>query len=197
MKEFFKWLGVNDKIAKVAVWMLIIMVSLIILNIFLESVGFPYYKITVENLSKINYGEVVEFLIGCLTNILNFYATILVVVRAKEFKKTIKYALLYLILNIVVVNVFDYAYMQISIFLYILIFLYLYSGKNWKYLLYGLGSIALNTGIQYIFYLYKGRFVEFSSIGATNTFITSLDYFIIMTFIIIVKEIYLSKKLKK
>lgn len=197
MKEFFKWLGVNDKIAKVAVWMLIIMVSLIILNIFLESVGFPYYKITVENLSKINYGEVVEFLIGCLTNILNFYAMILLVVRTKDFKKTIKYALLYLVLDIIVVNVFDYATSQIFIFAYVLGYLFFYGRKNWKYLLYGVGSIILNVLIQYVFYLYKGRFVEFNSIGTLNTLITSLDYFIIMTFIIIVKEIYLSKKLKK
>ncbi len=197
MKEFLKWLGVNDKIAKVAVWMLIIMVSLIILNIFLESLGFPYYKITAENLSKINYGEVVEFLIGCLTNILNFYATILVVVRAKDFKKTIKYAILYLIIIVIMTNVFNYATAQIFIFAYVLGYLFFYGRKNWKYLLYGLGSIALNTGVQYVFYLYKGRFVEFSSISMLNKLITSLDYFIIMTFIIIVKEIYFSKKLKK
>lgn len=197
MKEFFKWLGVNDKIAKVAVWMLIIMGSLVILNLFLESIGFPYYKITVENLSKINYGEVVEFLIGCLVNILNFYAIILLVVRTKNFKKTIKYALLYLIVIIVATNIFDYAIAQIFIFIYVLTYLFIYGKKNWKYLLYGAGSIALNILIQYVFYLYKGRFVEFNSIGMFNTLITSLDYFIIMTFIIIVKEIYLSKKLKK
>ena len=28
MKDFIKWLGVNEKIAKVAVWLLIIMVTL-------------------------------------------------------------------------------------------------------------------------------------------------------------------------
>lgn len=197
MKEFFKWLGVNDKIAKVAVWMLIIMVSLIILNIFLESLGFPYYKITVENLSKINYGEVVEFLIGCLTNILNFYAMILLVVRTKDFKKTIKYAILYLIIIVIMTNVFNYATAQIFIFAYVLGYLFFYGRKNWKYLLYGAGSIILNVLIQYVFYLYKGRFIEFNSINMLNKLITSLDYLIIMTFIIIVKEIYLSKKLKK
>ncbi len=197
MKEFLKWLGVNEKIAKIAVWLLIFMVSLIILNVFLESVGFPYYKITAENLSKIDCGEVVEFLIGCLVNVLNFYTTVFLVLRVKEFKKTIKYALLYLILNAIIVNVFDYGYMQIFIFVYILAFLYLYSNKNWKYILYGLGSIAFNTGIQYVFYLYKVRYIDFSTIGALNTLITSLDYFIVMLFIIIIKEIYLNKKLKK
>ncbi len=197
MKEFLKWLGVNEKIAKIAVWLLIFVVSLIILNVFLESVGFPYYKINAENLSKIDCGEVAEFLIGCLVNVLNFYSTIFLVLRVREFKKTIKYALLYLILNAIIVNVFDYGYMQIFIFVYILAFLYLYSNKNWKYILYGLGSIAFNTGVQYVFYLYKVRYVDFSTIGALNTLITSLDYFIVMLFIIIIKEIYLNKKLKK
>lgn len=197
MKEFFKWLGVNDKIAKVAVWMLIIMVSLIILNIFLESVGFPYYKITVENLSKINYGEVGKLSSQFALSVLNFYAMILLVVRTKDFKKTIKYALLYLILNIIVVNVFDYATLQIFIFIYVLVFLFFYGRKNWKYLIYGVGSIMINILVQFVIYLYKGRFVEFNSIGMLNTLITSLDYFIIMTFIIITKEIYLNKKLKK
>lgn len=197
MKEFFKWLGVNDKIAKVAVWMLIIMGSLIILNIFLESVGFPYYMITAENLSKINYGEVGKLSSQFILSILNFYATIMLVVRVKDFKKTIKYALLYLILNIIVVNVFDYAVLQIFILIYTLVFLFFYGKKNWKYILYGVGSFTLNTGLQYVCYLYKGRFVDFASIGNLNTLITSLDYFIIMTFIIIAKEIYLNKKLKK
>lgn len=197
MKEFLKWLGVNDKIAKVAVWMLIIMVSLIILNIFLESVGFPYYKITAENLSKINYGKVGELVSEFVLSVLNFYAIILLVVRVKDFKKTIKYALLYLILNIIVVNVLDYATAQLFIFTYVLVYLFLYGRKNWKYLIYGVGSIVTNILVQFVIYLYKGRFVEFNSIGMLNTLITSLDYFIIMIFIIITKEIYLNKKLKK
>ena len=54
MKDFIKWLGVDEKIAKVAVWALIIMVLLIIFNTFLDSIGVPYYKLSVENLSKIN-----------------------------------------------------------------------------------------------------------------------------------------------
>ena len=46
MKDFVKWLGVNEKVAKAIVWLLIIMVTLIIFNMGLESLGFPYYKIT-------------------------------------------------------------------------------------------------------------------------------------------------------
>ena len=197
MKEFLKWLGVNEKIAKIAVWLLIFMVSLIILNVFLESVGFPYYKINAENLSKIDCGEVVEFLIGCLISVLNFYTTVFLVLRVKEFKKTIKYALLYLILNATVISLFNNAVTQIVIIVYILVFLYMYKNKNWKYILYGICSLLLNAVVQYACYLYKGRFVDFKTIGTLNTFITSLDYFILMFFIIAIKEIYLNKKLKK
>lgn len=197
MKEFLKWLGVDNKIAKLAAWILIIMITLIIVNVFLESMGFPYYKITVENLSKNDYGEVVDLFLQFVLSAFNFYAIILLVVRVKDIKKTIKYALLYLILNTIVVNVFDYAIAQIFIFVYIIFYLFLYGNKNKKYLLYGIGSIIFNILIQYVLYLYKGRFLDFTSIGTVNTLITSLDYFIIMTFIIIVKEIYLSKKLKK
>ena len=53
MKEFVKWLGVNEKIAKIAVWMLLFMVFLILFNTLLDSLGLPFYKVTVENLSNI------------------------------------------------------------------------------------------------------------------------------------------------
>lgn len=58
MKEFCKWLGVSEKFAKVVVWIFIAMVLLIITNSMLESVGLPYYKLTIENLSKIDYVNV-------------------------------------------------------------------------------------------------------------------------------------------
>lgn len=53
MKDFIKWLGVNEKIAKLVVWIFVIMIGLIIFNFFFESLGLSYYKITYENLSKI------------------------------------------------------------------------------------------------------------------------------------------------
>lgn len=55
MKDFCKWLGVNEKFAKVIVWIFIIMSMLIVFNSAFESMGMPYYKLTVENLSKIDY----------------------------------------------------------------------------------------------------------------------------------------------
>ena len=54
MKDFIKWLGVNEKIAKIAVWLLIIMVFLIVLNTALASLGFPNYQLTYDNLIKVN-----------------------------------------------------------------------------------------------------------------------------------------------
>lgn len=197
MKNFLKWLGVSEKVSKIAVWLLIIMVSLVIINVFLESIGLPYYKITVDNLSKLNYGKAGELIFQFILSVLNFYSIIFIVIRVKDFKKTIKYALLYIILNTIVVNTFDYAILQIFIFAYVIVYCFFYGNKQWKYVMYGIGSIILNIFIQYVLYLYKIRFVDFNSIGILNTLITSLDYFIIMAFIIIVKEIYLSKKLKK
>ena len=64
MKEFCKWLGVSEKFAKVVVWIFIIMSMLIVTNIMLESVGLPYYKLTVENLSKIDYPKMFEYLLA-------------------------------------------------------------------------------------------------------------------------------------
>ena len=60
MKEFFKWLGVNEKVAKVAIWLFVIMVCLIVFNTALDSLGLPYYKITVDNLQKINTYKVLD-----------------------------------------------------------------------------------------------------------------------------------------
>ncbi len=194
MKEFLKWLGINEKIAKIAVWLFIFMVSLIIINVFLESIGFPYYRITAENLSKINYGVVIEFILGCLLNLFNFYATILLVVKVKDFKKTIKYAILYLTLNIIVVNIFDYALSQIFIIIFIIGYCYFYGHKNWKYIIYGTIAFIVNAIVQSVCYLYKIRFVNYDAIGLINRFLTSLDYFIVMILVIIIKEIYLKKR---
>ena len=63
MKDFCKWLGVNEKIAKVVVWVFIFMISLIIINTALESIGLPFYKLTVANLSKVNCCEFITMLI--------------------------------------------------------------------------------------------------------------------------------------
>ena len=58
MKDFIKWLGVNEKIAKVAVWLLIIMVFLIMTNAMLESIGFPNYQLTYANIINININKI-------------------------------------------------------------------------------------------------------------------------------------------
>lgn len=197
MKEFIKWLGINDKVAKVAVWLLIIMVFLIITNMMLESIGFPYYKITYENMKRINVNKVIEYAVSSLIAILNFYSIVLLTFRVKESKKIFKYALLYLVLNLVLSFIFSKAIMQVLIFIYIVGFCYIFSGKNKKYLLYGTLSYVATVFIQGIWYLSKARFIDYSSLNYTTRSILSLDYFIIMGIIILVKEIYLKKRSEK
>ena len=72
MKDFIKWLGVNEKIAKVAVWLLIIMVTLIIVNTALASLGFPNYQITYDNIKNISTNVILDTLSRILVCFLNF-----------------------------------------------------------------------------------------------------------------------------
>ena len=130
MKEFCKWLGVSEKFAKVVVWIFILMSMLIVFNVAFESIGLPYYKLTVENLSKINYPKVFESLLTWLLTLLNFYTMIFLIFPIKDFGKIFKYSILYLILNILVFNLFGNGILQIFIVLFIIIFSYLYSNKN-------------------------------------------------------------------
>ena len=119
MKKFIKWLGVNEKVAKIAVWLLIIMVFLIVTNIMLESIGFPYYKITYDNLIKINIGKVFNILLSLLVSALSFYSIALLLFRIKDIKSIFKYILLYLPLNYIINYFFGYTVLQIFI-LYIM-----------------------------------------------------------------------------
>lgn len=168
MKDFCKWLGVNEKFAKVIVWIFIIMSMLIVFNSAFESMGMPYYKLTVENLSKIDYPKVFDYGISWIVALLNFYAMVFLIFPIKDFKKIFKYSILYLILNIIVLNLFGNGALQIFIALFIVIFSYLYSNKNKKYILYGILSCIISTIIQYVCYLYKARFIDFVNISGLN-----------------------------
>lgn len=194
MKDFIKWLGVNEKIAKLAVWMLIIMVFLIIFNTGLESLGFPHYQITYKNLVKINPNKLLDIIMSCAICILNFYTMILLVFRVKEAKRIFKYSLIYMILNWLVNILFNYAILQIFIFVYCIIFCYYYSKRNWKYSIYFIGSYVFTIIIQGVWYLAKARFIDYTAISSVTKSLLSLDYFIIMGLIILVKEIYLKKR---
>ncbi len=194
MKDFCKWLGVNEKIAKLVVWLFIGMSFLIVTNIMLESIGLPFYKITVDNLAKINTNKALEFLSAWLMSFLNFYSIVLLVFRTKEFKKIFKYAILYLVLNALINQLFGYVAAQIYIFVFIILFCYFYSKKNWKYALYGLISILVNIFIQFICYLYKIRFIDIENINYFFRFIFSIDYLIFMFIIIFIKELIIKKK---
>ena len=194
MKEFCKWLGVSEKFAKVVVWIFILMSMLIIFNSAFESMGLPYYKLTVENLSKLDYPKVLEYIFAWLVTLLDFYATIFLIFSIKDFDKIFKYSILYLILNIIVFNLFGNGVLQIFIVLFTVIFSYLYSNKNKKYILYGFGGYLVSVIVQYVCYLYKARFIDFANIDRLNKFLTSLDYFIFMFIIILVKEIIIKNK---
>ncbi len=197
MKDFCKWLGVNEKIAKIVVWIFILMVFLIVTNTMLESVGLPYYKLTPSNLSKINTHKVLDYAFNWTIILLNFYSMVFLVFRLKEFKKIFPYSILYLVLNIIIFNVFGHIASQIFVPIFIIVFSYLYSNKNWKYIIYGIGSYIIGAFIQYICYLYKARFINFISLNNLNSFLTSLDFFLIMIMIVFIKEIVIKRKENK
>ena len=91
-------------------------------------------------------------------------------------------------------NLFGNGVLQIFIVLFTVIFSYLYSNKNKKYILYGFGGYLVSVIVQYVCYLYKARFIDFANIDRLNKFLTSLDYFIFMFIIILVKEIIIKNK---
>lgn len=194
MKDFIKWLGVNEKVAKVAVWMLIIMVFLIVINTALNSLGFPHYAITYDNLKEVEINEVFNFLSSIVVCILNFYAIVLLIFRIKNAKQLFKYAIVYMVLNCLISATLGYVAVQIFIFLFFIIFPYLYSGKNWKYIIYGFIALVLDTALQGIAYYFKANFIDISEISRFTRSLLSIDYFIIIGIIIVVKEIYLKKR---
>ena len=197
MKEFIKWLGVNEKVAKVAVWILIIMVFLILTNTLLRSMGLPYYAITYDNLVKINVNDLANDLSSCIVNILNFYAITLLVFRIKEAKKLFKYAILYMISTWIVACIFSYVVSEIFIFSFIIIFCYLYSKRNYKYIVYSILAIIADAAVQGVAYMYKAKLIDIASLNQITKNFLSIDYFIIMGIIILVKEIYLKKRGEK
>ena len=197
MKDFIKWLGVDEKIAKVAVWALIIMVLLIIFNTFLDSIGLPYYKLSVENLSKINTNMIIEYVCAYIMSFLNFMSVVLLVFRVKETKKILKYAILYLTINAIIAETFNYTIAEVLITLLVIIFCYFYSGRKWKYALYAIGSFIINAIIQYVMYIYKIQFVDYNAVNSLGKLVLSIDYYLILALIIAVKEIYLKRRGEK
>lgn len=197
MKEFCKWLGVSEKTAKIVVWIFILMSMLIIFNSAFESMGLPYYKLTVENLSKIDYPKALEYIFAWIATLLDFYAVIFLIFPIKDFKNIFKYSILYLILNIIVFNLFGNGVLQIFIPLFIIIFSYMFSNKNKKYILYSLSCYIISVFIQYICYLYKLRFIDYTSINGLNKLLIYSDYLLLMFIIILVKEFIIKNKKKK
>ena len=170
MKEFCKWLGVSEKTAKVVVWIFILMSMLIIFNSAFESIGLPYYKLTVENLSKIDYPKMLDYGISWIIVLLDFYGVMFLIFPIKDFGKIFKYSILYLILNIIVFNLFGNGILKIFILLFMIMFGYLYSNKNKKYILYIIVGYIFSLIVQYVCYLYKVRFIDFTNIDRLNKF---------------------------
>ena len=194
MKDFFEWLGVNEKVAKVVIWIFVIMVMIISTNMLFESIGLPYYKITYDNLVTGTYSRLWSVLLNILVCFLNFYSIMLLVFRIKEWKGLIKYAIPYVILNFIITEALGYVFAQAFILIYLLMTCYLYSGKNWKYTLYGFISLVINTGVQILWYWYKASNIAYEAIDGITRFALTIDYFIIMGVMIVVKEIYLKKR---
>ena len=194
MKDFIKWLGNNEKVGKVIVWLLIIIIALIILNTTLMSLGLPHYQITEHSLYTVPINTVTDFLFSSIISILNFYSIILLIFKTTETKKIFKYSILYIILNCIVLEIFGYAALQIFILLYCILFSYFYSGKKLKYIGFALISIFINTIVQGVWYTIKVQLIDYDKINKITQSILSLDYFIIMGIIILVKEIYFKKR---
>ena len=197
MKDFIKWLGVNEKVAKVIVWIFIIIVFIITINLLLESVGLPYYRITYDNITKIDGTKITNLIISVVISLLNFYSFTFLVFRLKEFKNIFKYSLLYVVLNIVINKTLGYIPLQIYIILFFIIFCYLYSKKKKRYIFYGIIAYVVGIGVQMIWYTAKARFIDYSTMSDITKSILSMDYFIIMILIIVIKEIYLKKRGEK
>ena len=60
----------------------------------METMGFPYYAITYDNLVRMEITQVIEDAITILVSILGFYTTVLLVFKVKESKKILKYGVL-------------------------------------------------------------------------------------------------------
>ncbi len=129
--------------------------------------------------------------------VLNFLSIVLLVFRLKDFKRIFKYSILYLIMNVLINMLFNYTILQVFIISFTIVFCYLFSGKKWKYALYAIISILINFILQYIMYVYKLQFIDYNSVGSLGRLALSLDYYIVLAFIIVVKEIYLKRRGEK
>ena len=192
MREFIKWLGINEKIAKIAIWIFIFMIFFITTNAMLDSLGFSNYKITYENLKNVN-SKTLDYISSWLVSFISFYLTVLLVFSIKDLKKILKFALLFVLGNILTSILFNYVGVQIYIVLFIPLFCFFYSDKKWIYTAYGLISLIFNAVMQYMFYSFKLSGIDLVNLNETTKNILGIDYIITMIIIILIKEIYMNK----
>jgi hypothetical protein len=196
MREFIKWLGVNEKIAKIAICIFIFMIFFITTNAMLDSLGFSNYKITYENLKNVN-SKTLDYISSWLVSFISFYLTVLLVFSIKDFKKILKFALLFVLGNILTSILFNYVGVQIYIVLFIPLFCFFYSDKKLIYTAYGLISLIFNAVMQYMFYSFKLSGIDLVNLNETTKNILGIDYIITMIVIILIKEIYMNKLRKE
>ena len=197
MKDFIKWLGNNEKVGKVIVWLLIIIIALIILNTTLMSLGLPHYQITEQHVISFQITKLIDDMISWLICALNFCSIIYLIFPVKMHKKIRKYLFIYLVFTILFNQLFGYMFTQVYIILYIIIFSYIFSKRNTKYIFYSLVSLFINALIEFICYSIKLKYINVTEISHLTNIVLGFDYFIIMGLIILVKEIYIKKRGEK
>ena len=193
MKEFCKWLGVNEKIAKLVILIFIIMIFLVATNAMLESIGVPHYQITVDNVMKVNYNMIADGFASFVVAVLGFYAIVLLVFKLDKLKLISKWLPVYLIVNYVLYSIGNGAILDIFIIIYLCFLGYACSNKNIKYIFYIIYSLVFNALVQYIWFSFKVKQLDFSSLAYATKFFLGIDYFIIMLIIIFIKN-YIERK---
>lgn len=194
MKDFIKWLGNNEKVGKVIVWLLIIIIALIILNTTLMSLGLPHYQITYKSLTQISSTKSLDFVISVVVAALNFISVLLLVFRIKDIKAILLVTIPYLVLNYIIYHTCNYVIFQLYIIIFSCIFCYFYSNKKPKYIFYYIIAFVIAAIVQGIWYTLKVQFIDYDKLNYLTKSILTLDYFIIMGIIILVREIYLRKR---
>lgn len=194
MKDFINWLRNNDKIGKVVIWLFIITIGLIIVNTALTSLGLPHYQLNTTKVFDINSNKILDYTFTSIMCILNFYSITLLVFRISESKKLFKHAVVYLIINWIISEILPFILVQVFIIVYIVIFCYYYSNKKIKYMGYSFAAYIIVTLIQGVWYFINGQFIDYEALNKLTKCLLSLDYFITVSLMILVKEFYLKKR---
>ena len=136
-----------------------------------------------------------NYICALIVSLLNFYSIVFLVIRIKEFKKILPYSVIYIVILAIINNKIPAGVEQLLVPCLNCCLLYFIANKNKRYILYGVLSMVINIVVQYLcYYLFKVKYLNAISIKGLNYLLSSIDYFIVMFFIILVKEVYLKYK---